>query len=131
MAAPKASSKSFAPPVLEVTMDTPTYLEVPDFQRVAILGDYASGVNIVNNTPNSLKTDECHGFSDFTSLLLRQSTQLFQVSQVKSSTTAWSLVLREAVTLNFTCLRCFRVNGLLLAEAQDWRSSESRQGFRF
>ena len=31
-------------PVAEVLMDTPTYLEVPDFQRVAIIGDYASGV---------------------------------------------------------------------------------------
>lgn len=31
-------------PVAEVLLDTPTYLEVPDFQRVAIIGDYASGV---------------------------------------------------------------------------------------
>lgn len=135
MAIPMASSKSAVlPPVLEVTMDTPTYLEVPDFQRVAIMGDYASGVTIYNNTQNSLKTDECHdhNFSDFSSLLLCQSThRLVQVSQVKTSTTAWGLVLREAVTLNFTDLRSFRVNGLLLAQAQDWRSSESRQGFRF
>uniref|UniRef100_A0AAQ4RKX2 AMP deaminase n=1 Tax=Gasterosteus aculeatus aculeatus TaxID=481459 RepID=A0AAQ4RKX2_GASAC len=27
-------------------VDTPTYLEVPDFQRVAIIGDYASGVTM-------------------------------------------------------------------------------------
>nr|XP_046221411.1 AMP deaminase 1-like isoform X1 [Oncorhynchus gorbuscha] len=33
-------------PVAEVLMDTPTYLEVPDFQRVAIIGDYASGVTM-------------------------------------------------------------------------------------
>lgn len=78
MAVPMASSKSAAPPVLEVTMDTPTYLEVPDFQRVAILGDYASGVTTVNNTQNSLKTvnERCdHNFSDFISLLLCQSTR--------------------------------------------------------
>lgn len=36
--------KAFAAPAAPVEMDTPTYLEVPDFQRVAILGDYASGV---------------------------------------------------------------------------------------
>jgi len=29
-----------------VEVDTPTYLEVPDFQRVAIIGDYASGVTM-------------------------------------------------------------------------------------
>lgn len=55
IAVPKASGNSCAPPVLEVTMETPTYLEVPDFQRVAILGDYASGVTIANNTQQSLK----------------------------------------------------------------------------
>ncbi|CAB1329758.1 unnamed protein product, partial [Coregonus sp. 'balchen'] len=33
-------------PVAEVLLDTPTYLEVPDFQRVAIIGDYASGVTM-------------------------------------------------------------------------------------
>merc|ERR1719187_816243 len=32
--------------VVEVEVDTPTYLEVPDFQRVAIIGDYASGVTM-------------------------------------------------------------------------------------
>lgn len=47
---PMATSKSPAAPVVEIELDTPTYLEVPDFQRVAILGDYASGVTIVNNT---------------------------------------------------------------------------------
>lgn len=31
-----------------VKVDTPTYLEVPDFQRVAIIGDYASGVEFVD-----------------------------------------------------------------------------------
>jgi len=30
----------------EVEVDTPIYLEVPDFQRVAIIGDYASGVTM-------------------------------------------------------------------------------------
>uniref|UniRef100_A0A3P9LU53 AMP deaminase n=1 Tax=Oryzias latipes TaxID=8090 RepID=A0A3P9LU53_ORYLA len=38
--------KAFAAPAAPVEMDTPTYLEVPDFQRVAILGDYASGVTM-------------------------------------------------------------------------------------
>uniref|UniRef100_A0A668UV37 AMP deaminase n=1 Tax=Oreochromis aureus TaxID=47969 RepID=A0A668UV37_OREAU len=28
------------------SLDTPTYLEVPDFQRVAVIGDYASGVTM-------------------------------------------------------------------------------------
>nr|XP_040050013.1 AMP deaminase 1 isoform X1 [Gasterosteus aculeatus aculeatus] len=32
--------------VVSVEVDTPTYLEVPDFQRVAIIGDYASGVTM-------------------------------------------------------------------------------------
>lgn len=44
LAVPVASSKTTAAPVVAVEVDTPTYLEVPDFQRVAILGDYASGV---------------------------------------------------------------------------------------
>ncbi|KAM9856177.1 AMP deaminase 1 [Aulostomus maculatus] len=33
-------------PVVSMQVDTPTYLEVPDFQRVAIIGDYASGVTM-------------------------------------------------------------------------------------
>lgn len=33
--------------VAPVEVDTPTYLEVPDFQRVAIIGDYASGVPFI------------------------------------------------------------------------------------
>ncbi|XP_061912902.1 AMP deaminase 1 [Entelurus aequoreus] len=37
-------TKVSAAPTVEV--DTPTYLEVPDFQRVAIIGDYASGVTM-------------------------------------------------------------------------------------
>lgn len=32
--------------MMEVKVDTPLYLEVPDFQRVAIIGDYASGVTM-------------------------------------------------------------------------------------
>lgn len=44
IALPSAGPKAFAAPVAPVEVDTPTYLEVPDFQRVAILGDYASGV---------------------------------------------------------------------------------------
>ena len=35
-------------PVVDVLLDIPTYLEVPDFQRVAIIGDYASGVLYLN-----------------------------------------------------------------------------------
>ncbi|KAM8754943.1 AMP deaminase 1 isoform 1-T1 [Acanthopagrus schlegelii] len=41
-----AASKSAVAPVMSVEVDTPTYLEVPDFQRVAIIGDYASGVTM-------------------------------------------------------------------------------------
>lgn len=91
MAVPMATSKSSAPPVLEVTMDPPTYLEVPDFQRVAILGDYASGVPIDNNTQQSPQRG-CHGhhFSDFVFLCRCQSNQRpVQVSQLKPRTTAW------------------------------------------
>lgn len=54
LAVPMATSKSPAAPVVEIEVDTPTYLEVPDFQRVAILGDYASGVTIVKNAQHSL-----------------------------------------------------------------------------
>uniref|UniRef100_A0A8C5HYZ3 AMP deaminase n=1 Tax=Gouania willdenowi TaxID=441366 RepID=A0A8C5HYZ3_GOUWI len=32
--------------VTSVEVDTPTYLEVPDFQRVGIIGDYAAGVTM-------------------------------------------------------------------------------------
>ncbi|KAM4570670.1 AMP deaminase 1 [Fundulus diaphanus] len=32
--------------VVSVEVDTPTYLEVPDFQRVAVIGDYAAGVTM-------------------------------------------------------------------------------------
>lgn len=39
-----AGAKSASTPVVSVEVETPTYLEVPDFQRVAIIGDYASGV---------------------------------------------------------------------------------------
>ncbi|KAL1021123.1 hypothetical protein UPYG_G00009100 [Umbra pygmaea] len=39
-------TKKMLSPVAEVVLDTPTYLEVPDFQRVAIIGDYASGVTM-------------------------------------------------------------------------------------
>lgn len=54
LAVPMATSKSPSAPVVEIEVDTPTYLEVPDFQRVAILGDYASGVTIVKNAQHSL-----------------------------------------------------------------------------
>ncbi|KAJ8016629.1 hypothetical protein DPEC_G00009230 [Dallia pectoralis] len=39
-------SRKVLSPVADVLLDTPTYLEVPDFQRVAIIGDYASGVTM-------------------------------------------------------------------------------------
>ncbi|XP_062316090.1 AMP deaminase 1 isoform X1 [Osmerus eperlanus] len=42
---PVAGSKG-TPALMEVQVDTPLYLEVPDFQRVAIIGDYASGVTM-------------------------------------------------------------------------------------
>lgn len=44
--------------VVSVEVDTPTYLEVPDFQRVAIIGDYVSGVLssfIVSNSNSRAK----------------------------------------------------------------------------
>lgn len=44
VAVPTISTQAAAAPVVQVEVDTPTYLEVPDFQRVAIIGDYASGV---------------------------------------------------------------------------------------
>ncbi|XP_061656584.1 AMP deaminase 1 [Syngnathoides biaculeatus] len=40
-----AAQKTVAP-AGSVEVDAPTYLEVPDFQRVAIIGDYASGVTM-------------------------------------------------------------------------------------
>jgi len=48
MAVPTAGPKPDTAPVVSVEVDTPTYLEVPDFQRVAIIGDYAAGVVIVS-----------------------------------------------------------------------------------
>lgn len=44
MAVPNGSIQAVATPVAPVEEEKPTYLEVPDFQRVAIIGDYASGV---------------------------------------------------------------------------------------
>lgn len=44
---PTAPSGKAAVPVVSVEVDTPTYLEVPDFQRVAIIGDYAAGVPLI------------------------------------------------------------------------------------
>ncbi|KAM6929723.1 AMP deaminase 1 isoform 2-T2 [Lycodopsis pacificus] len=41
-----ATHVSAAASVVSVEVDTPTYLEVPDFQRVAVIGDYASGVTM-------------------------------------------------------------------------------------
>ncbi|XP_019718748.1 AMP deaminase 1 isoform X2 [Hippocampus comes] len=46
MAAPRADTHTREVPVMSVEVDTPIYLEVPDFQRVAIIGDYASGVTM-------------------------------------------------------------------------------------
>lgn len=43
-AIPTLSAKPATAPAASVEVDKPTYLEVPDFQRVAIIGDYASGV---------------------------------------------------------------------------------------
>lgn len=44
MVVPTVSTQAAATPVVTVEADSSTYLEVPDFQRVAIIGDYASGV---------------------------------------------------------------------------------------
>ncbi|TNM86396.1 hypothetical protein fugu_006626 [Takifugu bimaculatus] len=41
-----APIQAAATPVAQVEEEKPTYLEVPDFQRVAIIGDYASGVTM-------------------------------------------------------------------------------------
>ncbi|TXL72485.1 hypothetical protein D9O29_23345, partial [Pantoea vagans] len=46
MAMPTGTAQASAVPLISVAVDTPTYLEVPDFQRVAIIGDYASGVTM-------------------------------------------------------------------------------------
>ncbi|CAL1605509.1 unnamed protein product [Knipowitschia caucasica] len=47
MAAPSsAAQKGSGAPVMTVQVETPTYLDVPDFQRVAVIGDYASGVTM-------------------------------------------------------------------------------------
>uniref|UniRef100_A0A3Q3CAN7 AMP deaminase n=1 Tax=Haplochromis burtoni TaxID=8153 RepID=A0A3Q3CAN7_HAPBU len=45
MAVPTGASQAAAT-VVSVEVDTPTYLEVPDFQRVAVIGDYAAGVTM-------------------------------------------------------------------------------------
>lgn len=47
MTVPVAATQATAAPVVSIEVDTPTYLEVPDFQRVAIIGDYASGVGLL------------------------------------------------------------------------------------
>nr|XP_061802352.1 AMP deaminase 1 isoform X1 [Nerophis lumbriciformis] len=43
---PRPDAQTSAANVVSTQVDTPTYLEVPDFQRVAIIGDYASGVTM-------------------------------------------------------------------------------------
>lgn len=48
MAVPNGSIQAVATPVALVEEEKPTYLEVPDFQRVAIIGDYASGVLLMS-----------------------------------------------------------------------------------
>lgn len=45
---PSVSMQAAVAPVVQVEEDRPTYLEVPDFQRVAIIGDYASGVLLMS-----------------------------------------------------------------------------------
>jgi len=57
MAVPVAGSHASVAPVHAVEVDTPVYLEVPDFQRVAIIGDYASGVSM-DDFELSLSTDD-------------------------------------------------------------------------
>lgn len=47
VAVPSAGPKASAAPVISVEVETPTYLEVPDFQRVAVIGDYAAGVLLI------------------------------------------------------------------------------------
>lgn len=47
MVVPNGSVQAAATPVAQVE-EKPTYLEVPDFQRVAIIGDYASGVLLMS-----------------------------------------------------------------------------------
>ncbi|XP_034029236.1 AMP deaminase 1 isoform X2 [Thalassophryne amazonica] len=46
MAVSAAAVQAASAPVEVVAADKPTYLEVPDFQRVAIIGDYAAGVTM-------------------------------------------------------------------------------------
>uniref|UniRef100_A0A8D0AP78 AMP deaminase n=1 Tax=Sander lucioperca TaxID=283035 RepID=A0A8D0AP78_SANLU len=46
MAVPVAGVQAATTSIVSMAVDTPTYLEVPDFQRVAIIGDYASGVTM-------------------------------------------------------------------------------------
>lgn len=45
---PNGSIRAAATSVAQVEEEKPTYLEVPDFQRVAIIGDYASGVLLMS-----------------------------------------------------------------------------------
>lgn len=44
IAVPAVSAQAAVAPAAVVEVDKPTYLEVPEFQRVTITGDYASGV---------------------------------------------------------------------------------------
>uniref|UniRef100_A0A7N6B317 AMP deaminase n=1 Tax=Anabas testudineus TaxID=64144 RepID=A0A7N6B317_ANATE len=46
MPMPRAALEVTVAPVESVEVDRPLYLEVPDFQRVAIVGDYAAGVTM-------------------------------------------------------------------------------------
>lgn len=49
MVVPTVAKEKAAAHVETVEVDTPTYLEVPDFQRVATIGDYAAGVLFVSH----------------------------------------------------------------------------------
>lgn len=49
---PAVFAQAPAAPAAPVEVDRPTYLEVPEFQRVAIIGDYASGVYVHAVTPS-------------------------------------------------------------------------------
>lgn len=100
-------------------------------------GRLCLGGNNCRNTQQSLKKGHwCrdHNFFWLYFFLLQcQLTHwLVQVSQLKPRTTAWRLGFWGGpVTLNFTDFRCFRVTGLLQAQAYKWGSSESRQEIRF
>ena len=43
-------------PATSVEVDMPNYHEVPEFQRVAIIGDYASGVLLLTNIIQRTRT---------------------------------------------------------------------------